>query len=512
MVRKPRSSLRERDGADAWPVLTSGVVRGPTAASIARALAMGLLVAGCARLADLGAGSDTAAVSPNTEPGSEGRTDGNIEITPATLDFGAVPCGTEGESRLITIHNKGGLPVPYKAQVPAGSSFRIDGELEGTLAPKGRVTLDVFVNPRTAGENSADLFVTAGAALQPIRATAKGSGPTIEIAQSTIAFGDVRKENGGAPVDVAVKNSGTEALSISTFISSHAAFEVVWPGKPVAFTVPPNGTTNFKVVLVSAASDDSAPLSATIKPSTTKFCGAPPLLTVTGRRFTSEVTLSPVDFGRQACNTTPGARNIVVTNYANKPVNFSLTPATNTAFTFDPPVGGVVALAPTSGQPQSANIKVTPKLLGNTAPLLDIKELLGVTLTSEAPNVSGRRDVPLHVETRGAILTITPVALAFTSNGTTTDTKTFNVANTGNESIFLTWTFARPSGNGAGAWAYSPPGNVNAGGANDGSVDFKAPAAEGGPFTATLTPQQFFLGTAAICKALVPVTMTGTKP
>jgi len=171
-----------------------------------------------------------------------------------------------------------------------------------------------------------------------------------------------------------------------------------------------------------------------------------------------------------------------------------------------------VALAPTPGQPQTAVIKVAPKTLGVTAPLLDVKELLGVVLTSAAPGVSGRRDVALHVETRGAIVTLTPT-LTFTSTGAP-ERKSFTVTNTGNEDVgrfpnFIAWDLKKTSTNGATSWSSSTPSSVGAGQTVTGTVDFKG--VDTGLSTATLTPSQFFFSVPE-CKSMGSIALSGTKP
>jgi hypothetical protein len=494
-------------------VLTSGVVRGLSTSTIARALAMGVLVAGCAQIAELGSGTEpTKGTNPDGGPDPVKTDDPNVEIKPSALVYGEVACGTDGSAKLITIFNNGGGPVNYSVQVPTGTSFRLEGEKEGKVdgivAPKGNATVSVLVNPRVAGDNSADLIVTAGVARPvTIHVSANGSGPTFELAQSTIAFGDVRKENGAPPVDVDVKNNGTEAVSVASFVTSNPAFDVKWAGMPGPFTVARGATAKFNVALVAAQPlvDDAAPLSATIKPGTTKFCGPPPILTVSGRRVTSDVTVNPADWGKQGCGTTPGAKDIVITNYASAAVTYSV-PTPPVAFTIVNVGPLLVAAAPSSTQPQTASIRVQPKTLGVTAPLLNVNELLGVMLASTAPGVSGKRDVPLHVDTRGAIVTVAPASLAFSSDGTKTDTKTFKLDNAGNESVFLNWSIQRTGG----TWDPKPPGYVGSGGSANGSVGFTA--AQSGTTNATLLPSQVPFLTVTACSRLPNIALSGTKP
>lgn len=501
-------------GARTIGVLISAVVRAPNIPRIARVAAIGVVVAGCARLADLGAGSDLAATTADggKNTGVEGRTDANIEITPATLDFGDVPCGVEARAQLINIRNSGGLPSKYKVELPTGTALRIDGALEGTIAPKGTVTLSVFANPRLAGENATDLFVTAGEALQPIHVTAKGTGATFELVQSTISFGEVRKQLGAPPVEVEVRNTGSAPVSVSDFtISAPDAFAVEWAGKPGAFNVAPGTSGKFKVALLTAANDDAAMLTATIKPKETAFCGAPPILTVTGRRVTSDVTLSTADWSKQGCNSTPNSKDIVITNYGAAIVNYTVTPATPSAFKIEDEGPHTLLAAATPSTPTTAKIRVSPNKLPGVAPLPNIIENLIVQLSSSAPGVTGPRTVVLHVDVRGVILTLNPATLAFTSTGAATDRKTFAVENTGNEGLYLNWDFSRTSPSGATSWSYNAPGSLGGPAVANVSVDFKG-VGDAGVSTATLTPSQPFLFASPQCKSLGSVSLTGTKP
>ena len=482
---------------------------------------MTLMVAGCAQLADLGAGS-VADATPDGGTATGPRTDANITITPSRLDFGEVACGSESAAQLVKIVNSGSAATPYKVEIPTGTALRVEGALNGMIPAKQAVTLSVFATPRVAGDfNATDLFVTAGEALQPIHATAKGTGATFELVQSSISFGDVRKENGAPPVDVEVRNSGTKAVSVSDFIVSKPdAFSVTWQGQPAAFTIAPQTSAHLLVTMLTATSDDAAALTETIKPKETKFCGAPPILTMTGRRVTSNVTLSTGDWGRQDCNSTPKSKDIVITNYANAVVTYSVQPVAGSAFTILDEGPHSIALAPTAASPQTAAIKVVPKPLPATAPLPNLSELLGVTLASTAPGINGRHDVTLHVDVRGAIITITPAALTFTSTGAASDRKTFTVENTGNEGAYLSWSLNRTSTNGGSSWSIGAPQGIGGSSTGakvttNGTVDFQPPAAAGvevGLATATLTPRQPFYSNAAECKSFGSVTLTGNKP
>lgn len=482
-------------------MLSSGVVRGLNASSVARALCMGALVGilggGCAQLAGLGEGTDLAGTTPTTTPvGVEPRGDVNVAITPTTLDYGSLPCGTSSPEKLISITNSGSLPASYEVQLPAGTAFRLNGDAKGTLAAKASKTIGVIADPRLAGESSADLVVTAGEALQPVRLTTKGTGPTFELTQTTIAFGEVRKESGGALVAVEVKNNGTDPLSVATFTSTDPNFEVEWTGRPTAFSVPPAGSGQFSVKLKPAASPDGAALKSTIKPTLTAFCGTAPSLIASGQRVTSEITVSPIDWGRQACGTTPEMRVVTISNYANMPATYTIDKGASPDYDVNDKSNGTVAAAPSSSTPATATIEVTPKRLAVTAPLPNATQQLGIVLTSPTPGASGRRNAALHVETRGAIVTLTPT-LAFTADGS----KNFTVDNTGNEDVFLTWGIQRSSQ----SWSGSGPPFVGGGSSATGKVTLSGGSAGD---TATITPAQPFLARKPECKPMGSVSAT----
>lgn len=464
----------------------------------------------CAKIADLGGSDNGGNADPNvTDPQSESR----IAITPTTLDFGNLACGTTSPGKLITIQNRGAMPVPYKAILPAGTSFRLDGDVEGTLAPKATVNLSLSASPLTAGDNTTDLSITAGDRVQSVRATAKGAGSTFELGQSVVAFGDVRKESGAGPIEVVVTNNGTETLSVSGFTSSNPAFDVRWANRPGAFTVAPKKSAPFTVSLTKAVADDSAVLESAITPVAQRLCGSPQILTVSGRRVTSEVTINPADWGKENCNTNPESKTITITNYSTSEVRYSLTLQANSAFTIVSAGPGIVNAAASADAPQVASVEIVPKRLKATAPLQEVNELLGVTLESDAPGVSGLREVPLHVDVRGAILVITPASLSFRSNGTLSDTRSFNVTNAGNKSIGLSWNLAATSATGKTGWTYSAPSILSPGASLEGAVTFKT--SEVGTSTATLTASQsiFSLVTGEVlCQPPAPIALSGTNP
>jgi hypothetical protein len=443
--------------------------------------------------------------NPPVRPGDDQRTDESIVISPAEIDFGDVPCQTEAVAKLISIHNKSTAATSYKVVIPDGTAFRIDGALEGSVPAGGVVTLRVFAKPGTAGANTTDLVISAGNAVQTIHPKARGTGATMELLPTLVSFGDVRMQSGGGPIDVEVVNRGTAPITFSAFETS-AEFAVAL-GVP-QLRIDPEGKAIVKATLKPGV-ESAAPLQAILKPVLTQtLCGQPPVLTLTGKRVNSSVTLSSGDFGRQNCTANP-SREITVSNYSPSLLTYTASLAAVTAFTITSGASGSLAAGNTN-TPTLAKITVQAKPFGTN--LTPIAEDLTVNIVGIAAPEGGMRKVPLKVDVRGAIVTFTPQEIRnFTSDGVTTDTKTFNALNTGNEPIYLYWIFARTAG--GAAWTYNPPSSISPAQTRSGVVGFK-PTTQG-LNEARLTPfrgTNIYGGGGVSCTPLNAIVLQGTKP
>lgn len=474
-----------------------------------------VLVMACSKLAGIGeSDNDMPSTSPTTKTpstetgGGNDRTDDNITIDVGNMDFGDLACGTESIASLVTIHNAGAKAATYKIVIPDGTAFRIDGALEGPLPAKsGLVTLKVFAKPERAAENTTDILVTAGDAVQTLHPKVHGSGATFEMMPAVVPFGDVRMQSGSAPIDVTVVNNGTVAAIVSGFdMSPDFAVDI----GPSPLKIDPRGSATVHAML-KAGTESTTPLHADLKPILAqRLCGTAPSLALDGKRVNSTVTLSSGDFGKVNCASQNATKDIVISNYSGAMLSYSASLAATSAFTI---VSGAAGMIPpgSSTTPSTKAVKVQPKPFGTN--LAAIAEDLTIDITGVAAPDGGVRKVPLKVQPRGAIVTFTPQPqkLAFTSDGTTTDTKTFTAQNTGNDTIYIYWDFERTVG--GPAWTYDPPSSLQPGQTRTGSVGFK-PSTQGDN-QAKLTPYRttdIFGNGAASCTPLTPFALQGTKP
>ena len=492
-------------------MLPSSVVRFETVSSLAALASVSVCVVACTSLAGISDSSindtEPSTVTGPSKTGDE-RADANIVVL-ADLAFGDVPCGTEAGPKQITIKSTGGAPTSYKISLPSGTPFRIDGALSGPLdAHNSTVTLNVYAKPSIAGVTATDIAISAGTGLQPQKATTNGIGASLQLAPELVAFGEVRMQNGGGPLDVVAKNTGTAALVLSGFSSTNdptSAFSVALDANPL--TIPPGGTGKLHATFKG----DTMPsklIHADLKPTISQaLCGAAPVLGLEGTRVNSNVTLSSGDFGKVDCVPQTNGKDIIISNYGSTPLNYTASVSPGGPFTIVSGSSGTVPAAGTT-PPGVMAVRVQPKPFGTT--LNTLTDTLTINITNLPAPDGGMRTVPLKVDVYGAVVTFTPLPInTFMSDGTTADTKPFTATNTGNSTIFLDWSLVRTAG--GSAWTTSPPAFLGPGDSFKTNIDFKPTTA--GDYKATLTASRsIFFGGAVACTPLQPIQLEGMKP
>lgn len=410
----------------------------------ALALVVGLASAGCAQIAGL--------QEPGTEiaDGGELQTASSatqLEVTPAELDLGEVTCGSTGTSPSpIVIRNKGAEPIRYAVQLPEGTAFELKGPLTGELAPSAVATINVVVKTDEPRETSTEVIVTANDALAQVKLAARGKGPSLELAPGIVDFGDVRYQQGGSPIPVKLRNTGTDAITIGSFEGQANGFDVTWDGKPSPLVVAAGAEVELKATLASAAQPSATGLSAKLSPVvTTALCGARPSLELKGRPINTEVTLSVAEWGAQPCGADPGDRTVVVTNYTPTALSYTATTAGG-AFTVTSGASGAL--------PANGTATIALKAVPSTTPGL-VEQTVNVDIAGLAPPSGGLRTTKGRLDVRGALLAITPTEIrTYRYIRYDTDWKAFDVVNQGNESIDVTYQLKRTVNTSGTAWTW----------------------------------------------------------
>ena len=177
-----------------------------------------------------------------------------------TVDFGAADLGSAGFTKTLTFANEGYVPLEVQLSLPQGSPFTFDGGAStyGLLVERGEsVGVPIRLATATAGNKSAQLTVSAPAStLAPPSITLTGfvRGPNIGLAQgaNSLASGQTF-DMGLAPrtVEFTINNNGNTGDLVISSISATGNFQIT---QQPATTIPPQGSTTFKVLAQSIAS------------------------------------------------------------------------------------------------------------------------------------------------------------------------------------------------------------------------------------------------------------------
>gem|GEM_PF-4136190 len=462
---------------------------------IASVCASCALLVGCGQIAGLEEAYATARPA-----GGSSVVEGSVEITTSKLDLGDVTCGTEGKKQFLLL-NHGEAAVAYKLRPLDPEAVRLSVPLEGRVEAGAALDVEVFVKPAAAADITTEILVEAPV-LAHIAVSARGVGAALSLEKSLADFGEVRM-NDTARVEVGVKNTGTRATDVTKFDGETADYKLLWPGMPTPLHLEPGESKPLTIELQKGPAS-TTDVTTTVAPVASGLCGRAPTVPARAKRINGDITLGTAEWDRVNCGTAPGTRNVVITNYSPKKVTWTASfPATPPpAFTF---VGGTengtVDEAPVGGSRTgiitlAVNDFATPGVRDQT---------VQVTLTAgtDAPVT---RTAKAHIEVRGALVTFDPAALTFSSNGTTTDSKTFKLKNVGNQT--LTVPVAGESTNDNDAWSVNFPFTVPAGGEVTGSVSFRSSGASSG----TITLDKNLLDGAVYCNPKATLAVKGNSP
>jgi hypothetical protein len=400
-------------------------------------------------------------------PSPDGQDD--VLIEPSAIDIGSVACGTaSGDVKNIVIKNRGGTTPKYSVKVAEGSGFELQGPAEGQLGKDATVTVGVVARPNLPGELTGEISVTAGTVTSQIAVKAMAQGARFEVAPSIANIGAVRRENGGS-LDVALTNTGNQAATITKVDSSLPDFSATWEGHPAPLSIDAGATKTIKVTL--GGGNDSAVLQAMLTFGVDGVvCGGAPLLPVEGQRVNQDVTISPADFGKQFCTTTPTLqRDVVISNYTSSTLAYTASLKSGAASLFNVVSGAADTIPPgSSSTPTTKAVKLSMKTIpGSVGP---VNEVVDIEISGIAAPSGGPRTAAATADIRGVILTITPSEMTGFGND---QSRGVTFTNSGNENWTFGSYFIRESGTtNYGAWDAFNFGSVNASSVRASTVRF----------------------------------------
>ncbi len=178
-------------------------------------------VAGGARSATLSI-TDNATGSPHTVTLAGNGTAPIITVTPSTLNFGSQQFGTSSGLLPISISNTGNGDLIITAIQTSGTNSTDFSFTSGTLPihvpPNGNTGVNVTFTPRGVGNRIGFITFTDNAAgsPQPVALNGTGTGPTADLNNTSLAFGNVTTNTNSAVQGVTITNNGNAALVVTS--------------------------------------------------------------------------------------------------------------------------------------------------------------------------------------------------------------------------------------------------------------------------------------------------------
>jgi hypothetical protein len=437
---------------------------------------------------------------------------GVVAVSPGTLDFGSVNCGSTGTAQTVTIANSGTEAFSFTAVLLAGaaSPFTLS-PASGSVAPGKSASLIVTPTaiPQVAsvaanafGDTLRITSDAVGDVNHDVALTQTAQGAVLTLSATSLPFGNVNVGE-SLPMTFTIGNSGNLPATI-TLGAPLAPFQVT----PTAATVLSPGATPFSgTATFSPAATGMASGSFAIHTGATDVICSAPLpatvgLTGTGVNGVLSVGASVLPFGSIGCGLRGAPQSFTITNSGTASFSWAGALGKGASSPYALSLSGET-LAPGD----VSTVTVTPAAIPASSAITS--NLYGDTLTITPKGIAGGapQTVTLTETAKGAIFVVTstaPVAFGADPEGTPV-TGTLTIQNQGNAAATLT---ASLSGGTTSAFGLNAPGPtmVPMGGSFSPAPTFDPKTL--GALSTSVTLAQ---GTSdVLCQPLPTISVTGT--
>jgi hypothetical protein len=429
------------------------------------------------RQATLTTTTDTAGMQSTTLTGIGISGLSSATIAPASLSFPNTVQGVTSVAQMVTVTNSGAATLhisSVKLGGPNVGDFTMASSCNGPYAANASCAINVTFSPQADGVRSASIAIADDVPGSPqfVPLTGTGSGspvstPAVTITPSTLSFAGTLQGATSTAQSIAVTNSGTAALHISSvkigganagdFAMSNGCTAPAYAASAtcmVALTFTPSATGMRSGTLT--ITDDAAGSTQTVQVIGTGTGGGPAVT----------ISAAVIAFGAIALDTTSAQQNITVTSSGTAAVHISSVQlsganvgdfklnngctatngyAANTACTLG------LTFTPAATGPRAATLTITDDALnspqtvavsGNANPLLTVVPAVGGSFSaSVAAGQSATFNLQLTAGFNGSVSFVcsgAPQAATCTVPGVTTVTSgapvpvQITVATTGN--------------------------------------------------------------------------------
>jgi hypothetical protein len=453
--------------------------------------------------------------------------------SPASLSFGNQPVGTMSAPQFprltnlgnqglnITVFGHGGTGI-VQFTVMDDPSCHVGPMF--TLAPGSSCTFTVTFVPKAVGQFQAeiDVFDDSGNVpgaeqVIPLTGTGTSPAPIVNLLPAQLLFGTQAAGTVSAGQTVALKNSGSAALTLTGvgFTGNDAgSFGIVAAGPspcPIA-----DGTLAIAASCTVAV--DFAPQSGGTKSASLSFTdnapGSPQTVPIKGDAIAPVIQISPgsLNFAVETVGMTSAAQTVTLSNTGDGPLaitNISLTGASPADFkqtnNCPPSLGNgnacslSVTFTPTAPGNRSASINIVDNAPGSphAVPLTGVGALPGVSIAPTtidfAAQLVGTSSSPVNITVKNAgtgLLVISKISFTGANAAEFTETKdTCSVTINPNDSCTIPVVFDPATIGSKTAvltLADNAPGSPQSVAVSGTAMDFSIGPANGGPMSATV--------------------------
>lgn len=341
-----------------------------------------------------------------------------VSLSPSLIQFSIRPVGSVSQPNTSLLRNMGSAPLTI-SNITVTGDFAVDNNCGATVPAASTCTFSVTFSPTQPGPRFGSIMIEDDAAGSPHFINLVGNGATAvaDLQPTSLTFPSLQLNQTSSAQTVTLTNQGNATLTINniSIVGDYAQTDncaaSLGIGSSCAFQVtftPTQGGARTGTLSIS----DSAP-------------GSPHTVTLTGSGYVTTATVVPgsLTFGNQVLGTTSASQPITVSNTGTNAMTVSGISITGDFGETDNCTGSPVAAESSC----TINVIFSPKVGGNRTGSLVISD-----------NAQGN---PHTVSLAGtglagiAQLSATTLSFAAQTVGTTGDTQTITVTNTGNGTL-----------------------------------------------------------------------------
>jgi hypothetical protein len=400
-----------------------------------------------------GSGQDVT-VPPATDSDATSTTTGTVDggspfVSPGTLDFGLVNCGSTAATQTFTVTNPGTFTVTWTATLGMGAASNFQLSSSGGTLKSGQST-QVTVTPNAVGSTAPTssnalgdiVTVSIDSSTVPITLTETAQGAVLAFEPTSVPFGPVPLSSGPQSLFFAVQNSGNLPANVTLTLTGDPSFSLPGGATTQTVTATAANIVDSEITFSPTTTNSVTGSVALALDGSTALCGPlPSALPVSGNGTNGQVGVSPAQIvfgpgGLVPCGTAAAPVNVTLQNTGTAPYTWTGVLTHGGSYYSISPASGTVAAG------LSEIVTVTPKAIPATSATTagEYDDTLTITTNSvgDVPHA-----VSLLETAQGAIITRPAGSLGFGSVGlgaTITNSTAITFANTGNVAATVTFT------------------------------------------------------------------------